>query len=497
MRGDLRIGLYAGSAAAEGWLRVVRQEGLPWRSLESPGEDTPVALFDGALPGWCDSYVREGGVAVVTAAPACDDMLGTSVTATLHRFRPPEGDREAEMPCLARLFRGQGAGEIRLHQNRKLRQGRLADIYPAIVEKRHGQGWFILTGLPLPGHLTAAGDCLRSFAEPTPMSERVASVDKADIADSLQWMLQRAFLRMGLPYVRLARFPEAAPSVFLFRVDVDGLYGSHFRDLAGLATEHGIRASFYFNAELCDAHPGELSAEWLEGHEIGHHGKRHDLFDTVEENRENLLGGIEWVERRLGVRTTGFVAPRGLWNGALGIALRELGHRYSSDFGLDFDSLPFLTPEGILQIPVHPFSPERYLIAHEEQGLGPPSAASIRDIYLSVVDRQVRLRRPVHLYGHPEFLGKIAGSVLPPLFETRERLGLPSMTLADFADWWLARGEAELHLSVDAAGELAVTTARWEDGVEALAAVPTRLTVDGRRAHIEGSRWSVLSRGAR
>ena len=495
MRGDLRIGLYAGSAAAEGWLRVVRQEGLPWRSLESPGEDTPVALFDGALPGWCDSYVREGGVAVVTAAPACDDMLGTSVTATLHRFRPPEGDREAEMPCLARLFRGQGAGEIRLHQNRKLRQGRLADIYPAIVEKRHGQGWFILTGLPLPGHLTAAGDCLRSFAEPTPMSERVASVDKADIADSLQWMLQRAFLRMGLPYVRLARFPEAAPSVFLFRVDVDGLYGSHFRDLAGLATEHGIRASFYFNAELCDAYPGELSAEWLEGHEIGHHGDRHDLFDTVEENRENLLGGIEWVERRLGARTTGFVAPRGLWNGALGVALRDLGHRYSSDFGLDFDSLPFMTPEGILQIPVHPFSPERYMIAREEHGLGPPSPASIRDIYLSVLDRQVRLRRPVHLYGHPEVLGKIAGDVLPALFKARARLGLPSLTLADFAAWWLARSEAELHLSVDDAGELDVRTARWEDGIEALAAVPTRLTVNGRREDIAASHWSVLSRG--
>jgi hypothetical protein len=179
------------------------------------------------------------------------------------------------------------------------------------------------------------------------------------------------------------------------------------------------------------------------------------------------------------------------------LALRDLGHRYSSDFGLDFDSLPFLTPEGILQIPVHPFSPERYLIAHEEQGLGPPSAASISDIYLSVLDRQVRLRRPVHLYGHPEVLGKIAASVLPPLFEVRERLGLPSMTLAEFADWWLARSEAELQLSVDAAGELAVTTARWDDGVEALAATPTRLTVDGRREHIEGSRWSVLSRGAR
>jgi peptidoglycan/xylan/chitin deacetylase (PgdA/CDA1 family) len=495
MQGDLRIGLYAGSVAADGWLRVLKQEGLPWRSLEAPGDDTPVTLFDGRLPDWCDRYVQGGGIAVVTAAPG-KDVFGPSVNATLHRFRPPEGDRDAEIPCLARLFRGEGAGEIRLHENRKLRQGRLADIYPAIVERRHGLGWFIFTGLPLPGHLAAAGDCLRSFTEPTQMSERVASVDKADIADTLQWMLQRAFSRMGLPYVRLARFPGACPSIFLFRIDVDGLYGQHCRRLASLATQHRVRASFYFNAELCDAHPGELSGEWLEGHEIGHHGERHDLFDTVEENRENLLGGISWVERRLGVRTTGFVAPRGLWNGALGVALRDLGHRYSSDFGLDFDSLPFVTAEGILQIPVHPFSPERYLIAQEEQGLGPPSAASIRDIYLSVLERQVRLRRPVHLYGHPEVLGKIAESVLPPLFEASARLGLPSMTLSDFADWWLARSEAKLQLSVDSAGELDVTISGWKDGIEVLAANPTRLTVEGRQEHAEGSRWSVLAKGA-
>jgi hypothetical protein len=496
MRHELRIGVHAEDNGSEGWIRILQQEMLPWDSIDGP--ERRIILFSGNLPSWSAEFVSSGGIAVISGAPRADDLLGTSIAATIHRFRPPGGDRECVMPCLARLFRGrEGQGECRLHENRKARAEHLADIYPAVLSRSHGQGAFIFTGLPLAAHLSAAGDCLRNFTDVSSVSERVASVDKADIADTLTWMLQEAIRRLGLPYVRPARYPNAAASVFLFRVDVDGLFGTGCRDLALVAARHGIAGSFYFSAALCRAHPGELSSDWLATHEIGHHADRHDLFDTVEENRENLVKGMAWVKETLGVSTTGYVAPRGLWNEALDIAMAGLGHVYSSDFALDFDSLPFLTPAGVLQIPVHPFSAERYTIHEEDAGHGPPSTQAVVAHYVAGMKRQYALRRPVHLYGHPEVLGRMAGEVLPEIFAEVARLELPSMTLAAFADWWLQRGKIEMALSVDeATGRLHVETSSASHPIEAHAWTDTTVTIgEGGRHELEAGCWSVLQSG--
>jgi peptidoglycan/xylan/chitin deacetylase (PgdA/CDA1 family) len=488
---EIRLGLHAAGEAAEGWARVLRQDRLPWDPVEGP--DWPIVIFDGALPSWCGDFVERGGVAVITGAPRADALLGPSTTATLNRFRPPVRDGEAAMPCLARVFDGTGGGEVRLHENRKARNGNLADVRPAVLTRAHGKGWLIYTGLPLAEHLAAVGDSLRVFTEASNLSERVATVDKAAIADTMTWMLGQAFAKLGVPFVRIARYPQAARSVFLFRVDVDGLFGRNCRTIAEVAEAHGIRGSFYFNASLCRAHPGDLSRDWLGSHEIAHHADTHDLFDSVEENRANLLRGMSWVERQLGERTTGYVAPRGLWNGALDQAMAELGHIYSSDFGLDFDSLPFFTPAGVVQIPVHPFSPERFAIHQEDAGLGPPSGNAVLHHYLSALERQVAQRRPAHLYGHPEVLGRMAHAVLPDLFGAVARLGLPTMTVAAFADWWIERDKADLTLSIDdASGTLAIETTG--DAVEVFAAGPRRISLDGRMHELAQGNWAVLTR---
>jgi peptidoglycan/xylan/chitin deacetylase (PgdA/CDA1 family) len=494
MRRAVKVGLHAADDAAEGWQRVLRQEMLPWEPADRPVH--PIGIFDRHLPGWFEGFVEGGGVALVTGAPSDEALFGPSSTASISRFRPPDRDREALMPCLARLFAGSGEGEIRLHENRKARGGRLADVRPAVLSKALGRGWIIYTGLPLAQHLAAAGDCLRTFTDASNLTERVASTDKSEIVDTMVSMLRRAFDRAGLPYVRLPRFPGAAKSVFMFRVDVDGLFGSRCRDIAALARAHGIRGSFYFNASLCRAYPGDLSLDWLRAHEIGHHADVHDLFDSVEENRANLLGGMAWVEQQLGMRTSGYVAPRGLWNRALDTALAELGHIYSSDFGLDFDSLPFFSAAGVLQIPVHPFSPERFAIHQEDAGFGPPSACAVLDHYLSALERQVALGRPAHLYGHPEVLGRMAADVLPNLFRAVGQLGIPNMTLADYAAWWSERDRGSLALSVDDDTGVVAIEATGA-AVEARACKAARVTLDGAMHALEPGRWTILQRGGR
>lgn len=274
------------------------------------------------------------------------------------------------------------------------------------------------------------------------MTERVAAVDKAEVADTLVWLLRAAFAAAGLPFLRLARFPDGAASVLVLRVDVDGAFGDRTAALAAVADACDVPLSVFVNRQLCKEHPGVLE-DWSARHEVGQHGAVHNLFDTVEGNLHNLREGAAWLERRIGVAPTSFVAPRGMWNPSLGVALAQLGYRYSADFGLDFDSLPFRVPGcGILQVPVHPYSPERAAVFAREEGLPAPDPATVTAHYLAVLDQQVRANRQAHLYGHPEVLGAMAAEVLPPVVAAARARGLHARTLGELAAWWERRGTA-------------------------------------------------------
>lgn len=453
----LCVGLYADDSPDSGWRRIMDQERLPYAVTENP--DYPVMLFSGHLPKWFRGFVDNGGAAVVSECPRAS-FLPPSTTALIHRWAPPGRADECYAPNLARLFKASGHGRCRVHENRVIRNGNEPDVYPIVHCTRMGRGAVVFSGLALTALLTAAGDSLRCFDSSSIVSERVASVDKAEVADCLVWMLGAAFEQVGLPYVTMHRFPHGAPSVLLLRVDVDGAYGERAMNIAKVAADHDIAASFFVNGAMCEAHPGVL--DFGGSHEIGQHGYQHDVFDNYDKNLENLRQGEAWFTRRFGTRPNAFVAPRGLFNQALDRALMSAGYRYSSDFSIDFDSLPFRTENGLLQIPVHPYSPERASRFAQENGLPPPSAETVMLHYLSTIDRQIRMKRPAHVYGHPEVLGQMAGEVLPRIFSSARKHSLPSMSLSSFAEWWEAR--ESVTLSCDISDDRRCVTVFTSDG---------------------------------
>lgn len=435
----LRVGLYADDVPDPGWRRILDQERLPYAVTDNP--DFPVMVFSGHLPKWFERFVERGGAAVISECPNAS-FLPPSTTALVHRWAPPGRADECYAPSLARLFKASGQGRCRVHENRVIRNGNEPDVYPVVHCTGMGRGAVVFSGFPLTALLTAGGDSLRCFASSSEVSERVASADKAEVADCLVWMLGAAFEQVGLPYVTLCRFPKGAPSVLLLRVDVDGAYGERAMNIARVAADHEITASFFVNGAMCEAHPGALDFE--DFHETGQHGYQHDVFDKYDKNLENLRQGEAWFTRQFGARPSSFVAPRGLFNQALDRALMSAGYRYSSDFSVDFDSLPFRTENGLLQIPVHPYSPERASRFAQENGLPPPSAETVMLHYLSTIDRQIEMKRPAHVYGHPEVLGQMADKVLPQVFSLARKHALLSMSLGSFADWWEARESVTL-----------------------------------------------------
>lgn len=473
----------------QGWRRILDQERIAHR----PDRDgkAPVVVFVGALPDWAEQYVVEGGVAVVSGAQADLHLLPHGFNTSVTGFVPPNSTRRCSASCLVAVFDFPGAGEIRVHEDRVSKYGTDPDRFPVVHVVRHGKGALVASGVPLTALLTASGDRLRQFAHFSPVTERVASVDKAEIADLLLYMLRVAFQCARLPLVVLPRFPEGARSVFLFRVDVDGIFGGNTMAIASAARRQDVATSFYFNGDLSERHPGPLGT-WGARTETGQHGWTHTLFETRSENLDNLRRAHSWMQRSFGIEPSSFVAPRGMWNRHLAEALQAMGYRYSSDFGLEYDSLPFRSDAGVLQVPVHPYSPERATIWAEENARRPPSAREVLNHYVKAMDHQVRHGRPAYLYGHPEVLGRIVDDVLPPLVGRAREHGLADMTVGEFADFWMAREEAFPRVVLDREGaEMRVDVSDINVPVDISPVEPVDLVLNGRRRGILSARATV------
>lgn len=469
---NLQIGICAAGEAARGWARILQQEGLP--HVITPEPVGPITVLAGALPAWLEPYVARGGIAVISGAHSMPEVLPASTPALLHRFLPPGAEKPAYAPGMVQLFEGEGEGQCHLHENRKVRDGNVFDRFPVVLTKPLGRGYLVFTGIPLCEQLMVRGDMLRRFSPYSEISERVSSVDKADVADTLVWMLMKAFALARLPYVRLPRFPADATSVLIFRVDGDGVFGDHALRLAQTAAACGIRASFYFNGALSEQHPGRLE-DWSPHHELGQHGYSHDIYGTAQANVHNLVKGADWFERTFGRRPECYVAPRGLWNDGLETALAQLKYPYSSDFGLEFDSLPFRTAQGILQIPPHPFSPERAAVYTEELGLDPLTPDFIASYYINVFHYQRRHSRPAYVYGHPQVLGGMAEDVLPRLAAAARAERVPNLTVGEFHQFWINRERVGMTLEYDEQERVLVV------GVSGERALPIQIVAaDGR-----------------
>lgn len=471
------VGVYGDRAG--GWRRVLDQERIAHRDVHDG--NAPVTVFDGALPGWTEQYVADGGVAVISGTLSDQPFVAGGIPVSVTGFVPPGRTSRSVAPGLATVFAAPGSGEVRLHEDRIPKYGTDPDTFPAVHAVRHGRGAVVATGLQLAALLAAPGDRLRRFAEFSPVTERVAAVDKADIAETLLDMVRQGFELAGLPLVVLRRFPQGAPSVLLLRLDVDGVFGENTMAVCSEAARQGVAASVYVNGDLSSRHPGRLGP-WPQRVEIGQHGWTHTLFDGLDDNLANLQRAHAWMSDELGQTPSSFVAPRGLWNRGLGDALLTMDYRYSSDFGLDFDSLPFRSDAGELQVPVHPYSPERATVWAAEQDVAPPTADDVLDHYLHALERQVTRGRPAHLYGHPEILGRMADAVLPPLVFRARALGLPDMTVGEFADFWIRRESVVPEVVLDAEQEvLDVRVANSEVPIDVSIAAPLDLVVNGHR----------------
>jgi hypothetical protein len=275
-------------------------------------------------------------------------------------------------------------------------------------------------------------------------SETVALVSKGEIGRLTEALLKWLHFARGLPFVHKWRFPGELQSLFSFRLDTDGASDEQLRNWYGIAREHGIRISWFVHGEPMEGRFSVLHD--MEDQELALHGYRHRVYPTAEENRENIAANRRQFESA-GISCTGFSAPYGTWSLPLAEAVESEGLPYTSEFGLDYDSLPSYPWLGdrfasAPQVPIHPVCTGSFLHLHA-------SPADITAYYRWIIDIKIRSREPVILYDHPLHPHpEISGDI----FELAGERQLKNFGFAEYAQWWNNRTRADFQVYFETAG---------------------------------------------
>jgi len=299
-----------------------------------------------------------------------------------------------------------------------LRSGESVDPFVALVDHRAARAaWFFEEGK---------------------LSERVARFPKAWIRHRMITKLRRAVQRAGGVWARLAPFPHPYHSAFGLRVDLDepapGDYHRYARALGPLGD-----CCTHFVSTHAYGHLISVLSD-LRRYDTQSHGHYHHVYRDPEANRMNLERA-DRILRGSGFEPHGFAAPHGRWRPCLDDALEDLGYRYSSEFQLGYDDLPFYPWKRdrfsrILQMPVHPVCEGLFLDA------GVDDPAVIGDYMRRLITAKLAAGELAIVYGHPERRLGVMPQVLESITKAIENQPLVwRTTLTEFARWWRWRGE--------------------------------------------------------
>lgn len=143
----------------------------------------------------------------------------------------------------------------------------------------------------------------------------------------------------------MARDPDAASKpVWLSQ----GAYGPRegIPRILTLLDNFGIKANFFVPGVVVEKYRSSIESIVDAGHEIGHHSYTHTWSERLsgDQEREEMVKGIEVLEQLLGKRPRGWRSPAAEFTPNTVSLLEELGFEYSSNM-FDADS-PYLLRNG-------------------------------------------------------------------------------------------------------------------------------------------------------
>jgi peptidoglycan-N-acetylglucosamine deacetylase len=179
-----------------------------------------------------------------------------------------------------------------------------------------------------------------------------------------------------------------------------------------LLEEERIPATFFVPGRTAAGFADALQAIAAGGHEIGHHGHEHaDLSRCAPDVAgDELAGGLEALERELGVRPSGYRAPHWTLTPETLALLWEHGFVYDSSLMEDDRPYLLLDEAGdrtLVEFPVHWSLDDYVYFGYDSCEGGRMSAPeAVMEIWMSEVKAAARERRHLTLTMHPECIGR-------------------------------------------------------------------------------------------
>jgi peptidoglycan/xylan/chitin deacetylase (PgdA/CDA1 family) len=281
-----------------------------------------------------------------------------------------------------------------------------------------------------------------------------------------------------LTEVEPGRWPNGARSCVALAFDVDGPTGAEviddsiwsmprrfnlggygpFRALPRILRtlqSFGLPATFFVPAWVVEQWPEQCRAIVDQGHEVAHHGYKHECFwDLTATEQDQVIGRSQAIFRDvLGMPATGFRAPTGDWGPDTKLLLLKHGIDYSSS--KRDDDRPYLhvldgKPSRLVEIPTRVDMDDYSCYAFSRDPDFPPGQDRIAS-YRLTLDNWKREFDGHHQVGgcfttifHPEVSGTPGRNMI--LEELLEHLvSQDEVWFArgrEIADWWRARMSA-------------------------------------------------------
>lgn len=268
-------------------------------------------------------------------------------------------------------------------------------------------------------------------------SERVSKISKGEIRKIIRISLEYLHHFRGLPFLQLWYYPGGNNSIFAFRTDTDFCKRKDAMALYKVCKKNEIPGNWFVETKT--------SMDWLadfkkmQNQEIGLHCYEHRVFKDYNNNRKNLEKGQKILEK-YGIKPIGFVYPYGEWNYNLGSAIEDLGFKYSSEFSLSYDDLPFYPYfkkrfSKVLQIPIHPISIGRLQRSHF-------SDKEIWQYYKNIIVQKINLNEPIVLYHHPSHK---KFDIFDSIFKFINEHHIKKINFTEFYYWWKKRYEVKFN----------------------------------------------------
>ncbi len=230
-----------------------------------------------------------------------------------------------------------------------------------------------------------------------------------------------------------------------------GAYGPWrgLQRILGVLADAGVPATFFIPAWVVENWPEQCRRVIAEGHEVAHHGYRHERFADydLDAQRAIIERSQEIFRAELGVPAAGFRTPSGDWTPGTPALLAELGFSYSSS--LRGDERPYrYAGLDLIEIPARSELDDYTSLVYTRDPDWPSGGDRISS-YAAVLDSWKREADGYHAAGgclvtifHPEFTGRPGPARLLAEWIAHLRTADPWFaTLSQVADRTRARAE--------------------------------------------------------